>query len=155
MKLSSENHLATPELMPQELNANRPLPSRPQPDPLDFCQPSEPKQNRRGRLKAFRLENGRFKCQCSPTKEKTITKVPTARITTTSNNSTSLKMTIRAYPYDNLAPIMDANSPLITASPIISTESHYVNVPTVISSSSNNAACSYSISDTLVSTPST
>ena len=100
--LSSENFLATPEVMPQEPNANRPLPSRPPPEPLDGCQPSEPKRNRRGRLNALRLENGRFKSQCSPTKEKTMTKVSTAPTTTTSENSASLKMTFRVSPYENL-----------------------------------------------------
>ena len=63
--LSSINLLAIPELMPQETNANRPLPSRPPPEPLDFFQPSEPIQSRRGSLNALRLENGRFKSQCS------------------------------------------------------------------------------------------
>ena len=100
--LSSENLFATPQLMPQEPNANLTLPSRPQPDPLDFCQPSEPKRNRRGRLNALRLENGRFKSQCSPTKKKTMTKVPTAFTTTTSENSKSLKITFRVSPYENL-----------------------------------------------------
>ena len=140
--------------MPQKPNANQSLPSCPPPEPLNVCQPSEPKRNRRGKVNALRLENGRFKSQCSPTKEKTITKVPTAPTTTTSENSASLKMTFWVSPHDNLPPINYANSPFITASPVISSESHYVNVPTVIYSSSNNG-CSYPINDTLVPTLST
>ena len=80
-----------------------------------------------------------------------MTKVPTAPTTTTSENSASFKMTFRVSPYENLPHIMDANSPFINDTSVISSESHNVNVPTVIYSSSNNN-CSYSISDTLVPT---
>ena len=83
-----------------------------------------------------------------------MTKVPTAPTTTTSENSASFKMTFRVSTYENLPHFMDANSPFINATSVISSESHNVNVPTVIYSSSNNG-CSYSISDTLVPTLST
>ena len=157
--LSSDNLLATPEVTPQISNANRSLPSCPQPQPWEF-QPSEPKRNKRGRPNAPRQEKGRFKSQCSPSMEKTLTTMPT--FPTTSDHNASLTMTLHSSPYENLpsyenlSSVMNTNSTFITPSAVVTTVSPYVNVPPVISSScSLSSSNTYSSSNTLIPTPST
>ena len=115
-------------------------------------QPSEPKQNRRGKLNALRLENNRFKANASWQLRRLWSRCRLLR-QWRRVKIVSLKMTFKASPYENLPSIIDANSPIITSSPVISSKSHYVNVFTVIYSSSNNTS-SYSIRDTLVPTAS-
>ena len=153
--LSSDNLPATPEMTPQVQNANRSLPSRPPPQPWEF-QPSKPKRNTRGKPNAPRQENGRFKSQCLPSMEKTLT--ATATIPTTSEHNATLTMTFHSSPYENLplyenlSSVMNNTSSFITPSAVVTTVSPYVNVPPVISSSSSTT---YTSSNTLVPTYST
>ena len=141
--LSSDNLLATPEVTPQDSNANRLLPCRPPPQPWKPFQPIEPKRNKRGRPNAPRQENGRFKNKCSSSTEKTFTAMPT--ISTTNEINPTFQMTFHFSLYDKLPPYENVLPVTTTASP-------YLNVPPVIISSSS---CTYSNSDTLIPTPST
>ena len=114
------------ERKPLEPNANRPLPSRPPPEPWVPFQPTKPK---------------RYKCERINPKsiEKTSSAKPTASIN--SENSADF----RPSTYENLPSIMDLTSPFINAFPIndtivspsphslISGESPYVNIPPMIS----------------------
>ena len=139
--LSSNNLLAT-----QEQCESRQLLPRPPPEPWEPTQPSETKRNKRGRVNAPRQQNGRFLATSNSSLSMT------SAVPTTSEQASSLKLTIKSTPYENLPP------ELITSSP-------YVNVPTgIITSSSSNAIYSvtssnssstYTYSDTLLpSTPS-
>ena len=128
-----------------EPNANRPLPSRPPPEPWVPFQPTKPKRNKCERINP-------------PSMEKTSSPKPTAP----SNSENSADR--RPSTYENLPSIMDPTSPFINAFPIndtvvspsfhslISVESPYINIPFMISL--NSTTYSYSYSNTLLPTPS-
>jgi hypothetical protein len=124
--LSSENLLETPAAY-----ANRPLPARPAPPLLEAVLPSEPKRNKRGRVNAPRQPNGQYRSLWSTTTE-TAPTVPT-----TSEQDSSLKMKIRVSPYANCPAELTSDSP-------------YVNVPSIIMSSSSSNSSSSTYSDTLI-----
>ena len=139
--LSSTNLLATPEQC-----ENRPLLHRPPPQPWDPTQQSEPKRNKRGRVNAPRQQNGRFQSLTSLTTERTPT------LPTTSEASTSLKMTIRTPAYANLPPEFITSSPYVNVSSNIITQS---STSALYSVTSSNSSSTSTYSDTLLpSTPS-
>ena len=131
------------ELEPLEPNANRPLPSRPAPEPWVPFQPTKSKRNECERINPPSMEN-------------ISSAIPT--IQRNSENSADLWFST----YENLPSIMDPTSPFINAFPIndtvvspsphslINVESHYVNIPPMIYLSSTTY--SYSYSDTLLPT---
>ena len=132
------------ELELLEPNANRPLPSSQLPEPWMLFQSTNPKRN---------------KCERTnpPSMKKISFAIPT--VPTNSENSVDL----RHSTYKNLPSIMDPTSRFKNAyfindtvcSPtfhsLISVESHYVNIPRIISLSSTTY--SYSYREPLLSTP--
>ena len=124
------------ELKQLQPNANRPLPSRPPPKPLEPFQPTETNQNK-------------LKIMNAPSLEKTSSAIPT--VPNRSGNSEDTRLTT----YENLPLIMDPTSPFINAcsinntvslSPpsIISTNQPYVNLSPFNYSSNTNFSYSYS-----------
>ena len=117
------------ELEPLEPNANRPLPSRPPPEPWVPFKPTKPK-----RIKCDRINPLLMK--------KTVSAILT--VPRNSENSADL----RSSTYENLPSIINPTSLFINAFPIndtvilpfphslISIESHYVNISPMISLSS-------------------
>lgn len=88
------------------------------------------------RPNAPRQKNGRFKSQCSPSTEQTLTALPT--ITTTNKYNAILTMTFYTSPfeklllYKNLSYVIDTNSLFSTLSAVITIILIYVNVFPVI-----------------------
>ena len=117
------------------------------------------KRTKSGRPNAPRQENGRFKSQCSPSMEKTLTAMPT--IPTASEHNAILSMTFHSSSYENLrsfenlSSVINTNSSFITPSTVVTTISPHANVHPVIFSSCNTVyfvSNTYSSSNTLVPT---